>query len=643
MKSIFSVISRSLIATVFLAALALNSHSEELPLADSPPAVAGFLPESTLLFLHIPDGSATKSRYETSNLRKFLTSPETLTTAQALWESIEMRATSTPMGFDGFRQNLKEAKEVLGPVIPLLDGEAFIALTGVNSSDSVFPFKYQVIAGIKPKSGTAGYDAYVDLVKSRLKLKNIDTAPNVGQDTVEGVSYDFASPPSDKTDKSKRVCFAKYDGWVLISIGEASLADFLQRATCKNKTSSFASNPGIKKGWQSFHKNADAEIMANVPPLIALLEKSSPDKQSATILDAHTKSLAAYGMSCVFKNGLIEDRTVEIHTPGTEFSTSKLAAPCDFSTLKYTSPQTVIYMARSLNLPAILKAYESTTIPGNYPPQTLGEIVSQMRDGAKNENLDLDAAIAAFGNEAALIIDSDTSKPLPEAGIFVKLQKPDDLLPFYKYILDKVGDRLEIDRYYLKQDTVGGYKVLLINYKDVAFLPPTVVTMGGGPVFGIFSSKDAARRYLTEPAATSTVADQAEFKTVFPDGLAGCTGAFFMNSPVILRQAAPTLRSLYGSYTSPYFGQRFPALANLTLPETLVAPDLVTGWSIRYKAADNVGVTSSLSGIGNQLNPLIATITAAYTQYMLSRRVTSVFDKINKRLEEAKAEEEKAK
>ncbi|HSI83144.1 MAG TPA: hypothetical protein VK970_05130, partial [Candidatus Methylacidiphilales bacterium] len=298
--------------------------------------------------------------------------------------------------------------------------------------------------------------------------------------------------------------------------------------------------------------------------------------------------------------------------PNEKFDISKFSKPCAFESVKYTSPATVLYAAQSWDAPALLQLYSTMEFEERGQKVNIGELINKGRENLKKVNLDLDSIVAAFGDENAVVLDWD-GKSLPEAGLFMKLAKPENLVPVYTLALAGIGDKpREFGKVTLTVDTLAGNKVAYISYPEAPVpVPPTVVTLGG-PVFGVFSNKEAAERYLSKPAAPTSVVDQAQFKEVLPGGLTGkgYIGITYLNTPTILNQASPHLRKAYGDY-SPMMTDSVPEFASLTFPDKLVVPDLITAWVLTQKFEGDVAVSVSNSGIGNQLIPIYTTAIGA--------------------------------
>ncbi|PTY00910.1 hypothetical protein DB346_14985 [Verrucomicrobia bacterium LW23] len=607
MKKLKSLVP-SLVAAVLLAVPGLIScPAQDTTTADAAPKVAEYLPDSTILFLHLSDVSATAKAYEGSNLKKIIDAPETAALWDASWAALKRAAGEKAGGEASFNKGLAEFLDITKPLLPVLDGEAFISWSGINMgpTKTVLPVSGFLIAGVKPKD-IASYDKYVEEVKGKLKAKGMDLTAFSGTGTAEGVAYDFLTGPRyGKDNKEARVIFAKYNGWVLIAVGESALTDFVQRASGKKAGGNLAGDPLAKKAWTKLHANADTHILFNVPPLMKTLAQIPAPEIKSALNNPGLKMMGAVGASAKFVGPLIEDRYAAVTLPYEKFDVAKIAKPCPFSTLKYTSPATLIYAAQTFNLPAIVEMYNTMEFEENGQTIKISDYITQARDALKQMNLDFDAILAAFGEENAFLLDWD-GKGLPELGIFFPLSKPENLVPLYTLALAQLGDKpKEIEKVTITVDEIGGNKVAYISYQEAQMIPPTVVTLGG-PVLGIFSSKEAAERYLTKPAAATSVADQPALKQVLPGGITGkgYTGATYVNTPAIINQSAPMLRSAYGSFAAPMLENDAPEFAKLTLPETLTVPDLITAWAMTQTFEGDTAVTFSTSGIGNQLIPV---------------------------------------
>ncbi|MEZ0298156.1 MAG: hypothetical protein ACAI35_17040, partial [Candidatus Methylacidiphilales bacterium] len=608
-----------------------------------PPAVAGFVPPDTIVFLHLPDITATLNGFQGSNLRKIFLSPEGQAVAGSVWASVEKLATD-PLVFSDieqkdpaavekkkrefFNEKVNAAMQIMIPALPLLDGEAFIAWSGLNAPGAPMRLSGRVILGLRPKNGPAAFTSYAAFITGKLKEAGQDLSRVTGTDTVEGVTYSYlALPvvaivpkdnvPADPANKDRRLCFAIYKDWVLIAVGERGLADFIQRATGTGD-GGLAKAPDVVQTWQKLYAAPDSQGFVAVQPLLKNLDALVTDPQiRETLRRMWTRDMGISAFSARFNGALIEDRYATTLTSGgtgapgstgagTNMTRNQYDKPCAFTTMRYTSPATVGYLARCIDFARTLRDIEADK------DDTLGmaEPLKRFRSGLSQIGIKVESLAEAMGDEFAVVVDSDGTA-IPEAAFIVPLVKPENFAPLAEFATKYLGvNGLEDDALTFKLGTIDKYTVVEVSYPRSPMIPTTVVTLAGGPVFGIFSSRKTAERHLTKPAAATTVMDQPEFKTALPGGAAELKGAAaltYVNTPAVTAQAFPLMRMMYGIYIAPNLAGSAPALARLTLPDTLIVPQLTTGWAATVRLEDNALVVHSLSGIGNPVSSAMGT------------------------------------
>ncbi|MEZ0298320.1 MAG: hypothetical protein ACAI35_17865 [Candidatus Methylacidiphilales bacterium] len=590
----------------------------ELPLAKAPPRIAEVLPGDVILFLHLPDVTATLKAYEGSDLKKAVEAPETVVMRETLWATLgrwipNFDEKGVPISG---KEKLDQFAAIALQATPLLQGEAFIAWSGVNSSPEkdTLRFSGKIIAGVKPKAGTGVYDAYVSVVKALLIARGNNLSEMTGSDTVEGVPYEYMLGPGPRFDrqyKEKRLCFAKYNGWVLISAGESGLADFIQRSSGK-KQGSLAELASARKSWGQLHADADGQMIIDVAGVRKTVRELNAPTKAVILLDSILdQGTSIMSWSAKFRGPLLEDRYSNTMLPKSTIYRAVFGKPCTFDTLRYTTPSTVLYSAIHMDWPALMKALPEL----DTEEENISDYAEEARAELATLKLNLDDIVAALGSELCVVADFEANRG-PEAAILLRLSKPEKLEELFAKALEGFEQNSDLGIEEIKTrattETIGEFKVLVISYPKYPKIRPTIVTVGGWlaqPVLGIFSSRAAAVRLLTQPPASKTVADQPFFQVALPGGFKEYSALTYIDTPVMLNQSEPGLRKLFSVFVNfiPKI-HLMPELANLTLPKKLVLPDLM-GAQIEAEQMGPDGdmtISTSLSGAGNQIGYIFA-------------------------------------
>jgi hypothetical protein len=527
---------------------------------------AELVPADTMAFMTIPNAAKLMAGYETSQLKKLIEAPEAKPVIDTIIDWVGQKNADLIRAF-----------------LPNLSGQSFIAVTHFDPDK---PEQIGFVAAMKPKPGTGDFDGFVEKLKAT--YPDLIKQGTTGTGNVAGVDYQWIKGPG----AADKICVAKLSGWIVTTWGEASLGDWVQRLQKKSSTPSLAQSADYQKSVERVGKDSMTLVYLNSQALAPVM-KNFLHRQPASsdYLEKRVDAMGGVALGTSFEQGEIRDRFSFLMPRQAQIDAGAMG-PCTFDTLKFTSPDTRFYWASNVNWTQVWKGLQEQ---GSANPQ-LGGVASSLQTWAQGEGLDLQHNILdALGPEVSLQMEWSADTTYPDAGLFVKVDKPDDFKPTIAAILDTL------------RKTYGN--VALINeiaddthhYAALKFVQPVPVTptiTEDGDYFGVFLTETHAARSFKRDATTGLL-HNADFLRQIGDKRNGASQILFLDSPQLLDRGYRT--------AMPYLS--LAAMLNKSVAATLkdrhLPPDLawlapMGTWSFVTSLDDNGGQGYSISGIGNQ-------------------------------------------
>ncbi len=535
-------------------------------------AAADLVPSDTVVFATIPNAAAITADYETSHLKQIVDSPN----AKPLLDTI-----SNQIG----GKNL----ELLQAFLPCLSGQSFIALTHFDPNN---PVQAGLIAGLKPKPGLGDFNGFIDKLKAAYPDALAQGTTGSGQ--VEGLDYQWIKGPN----APDKICVAQYRGWIITAWGEASLQDWWDRLGKKASTPSLSQNAAYQKSLLRVGKDSETILYIDSQSALGMLQKhlASTNPAQGTYLAKKWQALGAMMVGTRFEDGDIADHFSMLIPAQAQRDAGMTAGPCAFDTLKFTSPDTEFYWARSLDFGQAWKDLQeqSSQAPGTNPVVDAG--ISSLQNWAQNEKLDLQHnVIDPLGKEISFQLEWGSDATYPEAGLFVKLDKPDDFKPTIAAIVDTIRQRFETSAV-VNEISANGHNFATLKFVQPLPISPTITE--DGPYFGIFLTENQAARSFQRDESVGLLND-AGFKRQIGDRKADASQLIFFNSPKFLDRTYQTAMP-YLSLAAMFNPTLGSALKGRNLPPDLQWLAPIDSWSVAVSSDDEGVKGYSVSGIGNQ-------------------------------------------
>jgi hypothetical protein len=510
--------------------------------------------------------------YQTSQLKKLVDAPE----ARPLIDSI-----SRLIG----AKNL----DLLQIFLPNLSGQSFLALTHF---DSAHPAQVGLIGGFKPKPGTENFDQFIVRLKAAYPAVLSQGTTGAGQ--VDGLDYQWIQGPG----ASDKICVARHRGWIVTAWGEASLRDWWERMKKKAVTPGLSQNPDYQKSLARIGPDSEAVLYLDYPALLGLLEKNMSAAQPATAryLATKLKSLGAAAVGTRFERGQIADRFSMLVPRQAQIDLGMPAGPCPFDTLNFTGPDTRFYWASEMNFEHAWKncQEQAAQLPASNP--VMSNWVTSLQSWAQSHNLDLEKnIIGPLGHEISAQVEWSADNTYPEAGLFIKLDRPDDFKPTEAAIIDTVRQTY-VTSAAVNEIESGSQHFATLKFIQSLPVSPTITE--DGPYFGLFLTENQAVRAFQRDASIG-VLNNPDFINQLGDRWRGASQLVFLDSPRLLERSYQTALP-YVSLAA-MFNRTLSALfQGHTLPSDLPWLAPIGAWSFTVSRDDEGLKGYSISGIGNQ-------------------------------------------
>ncbi len=528
---------------------------------------AELVPGDTVAFALIPNGASIGASYATSKLRTLVDAPE----AKPLLDSISHLVGDKNLG-------------LLRVLAPDLSGQSFLALTHI---DPAHPGETGFIAGMRPKMGTDHFDEFIQQVNAA--YPDLAHETKTGHDTLLGVDYQWIEGAREPG----RLCVARYRGWIVTSWGEAALQDWLERMQGKSATPSLAANPDYTK---SLGRVGDGQALLYVSyaHLFDLLAPSLAISNPG-LVDNFRKQMAGFGGGAIassFKDGDITDRFSLLDPKQAQLDHGMSAQPCPFDTLKFTGPDTRLYIGASLNWPQIWKNVQAQA-PFN---PALQNIVNRLTSLAQAGNIDIEKNVVdALGAEYSIQLEWPADSLYPDLGIFVKVDKEADFKPTVAALIEYARSQFSTSAVINEMQADGRTFATL---KMVQPMPVSPTITEDGPYFGFFLNETHAVRALARDESRGLLHND-DFNRQIGAQRDGASQLVFLDTPKLLDQAYRTALP-YVSLGAMMNPQLAALVQGNQLPANLAWMAPMGTWSLLVRSDDD-GVTGySVSGIGNQ-------------------------------------------
>lgn len=590
--------------------------------------VEKYLPTSTVALAYVPNAASSGVRIYSSRFLKVV-SDKNAQDLGTLIAGLIIGGAGGPEVSPEMQKELEQLGEKLGPA---MSGESFIAITGLNPhaarmiditrGPAFNPEQFvagHLIAGLKPKQGPSAYDAFEQHIRERWE-RDKPEGIEMGTGTVEGQPYEYLVESRNASNPNCRFLRLKLDGWVLFSLGEAPMADFIKRYRgTSGLAPSLAENPHFVEVKQHLDPSADAVTYVGMAEIAKTVKAAVTDPTHAQLAGLALDWTPAMGMSATVDNGMISDRYYYIMPEERRIDLGQFYAPCAYETLRATHPQhTLFYMAQAIDLKALAARLPQLARQAG----ATGEAADPVRQIAKTvalTGLDLEKNILdAVGHEIAAFSETGAEMEVgipfllslkfqrPISGMLITLKDPAAFEPTAALVINILKAFVGSGEH--RETVSNGYELTTlqgrISLRDYGLpVPPSMTVtyevsiISKGPMFGIITSRETALRVLSTPKGAQTFMDGPNYAPLKGMNTSGSSGMIYLNTPQLVNTYYPVIAKQARSAISMIAAQYG---ANIVLPDKLDFFENATAWVSTIKVGKTGLEMTSLSGVGNQ-------------------------------------------
>ncbi len=387
------------------------------------PRAADLLPESSLVFLDLPDFSRSRDDFSRTEL-------------SALWDEPEVQAfLKKPL--DMFRQNPSHPgvdngnAAILDFALNSAQGEVFLGLTHVTILPS---FGAGLVVGAD--TGHKEFQAAAGLYKLEGSLKKANPNGDFEDKKYLGVKYTLWQTTPDLP-----ICHAFFNSLLVFTFGEDTMRDMIASYTgqvppnFKRLSASARFVNAQQHAANNYHFLAYVnvqQVLGLFGPLLAFSPQTSGAFQKLDGMDD-----AALSMTFL-------DRGVQdVGFLSYSRNAPKPAPPTQHKTLALTSPDTLLYSVGSANLAAIYEEAMQTLSQSGNTSITLS--VGQFQQALRTRGIHMrEDILQQFGPETAVIASWRAGARSPDVAFVAEIANEDKLRPALDNALNA-----------LKQSTLG--------------------------------------------------------------------------------------------------------------------------------------------------------------------------------------------
>jgi hypothetical protein len=266
--------------------------------------------------------------------------------------------------------------------------------------------------------------------------------------------------------------------------------------------------------------------------------------------------------------------------------------PCPFDTLKFTGPDTRLYIATSVNWQQVWKNFQEQ-ITTQAP---LHAVIDQLNSWAKTENIDVEKNIIdPLGSEYSMQMEWPADSTYPDVSFFLKVDKPDDFKPTIAAMIDTARKAFSSSAV-ITEMTSDGHKYATV--KPVLPVPFSPTITEDGPWFGLFLNSQNAVRSMARDESRGLLHND-DFNRQIGDERKSASEIIFFDSPKLIDQTYRTALP-YLSMAAMFNPAVASVLKDRHLPADLKWLEPMNTWST-VVTSDDDGITGySRSGVGNQ-------------------------------------------
>jgi hypothetical protein len=379
------------------------------------PKAVDLLPDSTLLYVSVPDFARSRQDFEQSQLYALWQEPE----VQAFLE--KPRATLREAGGTGKSDSVLDAF-FQDRISGLLQGEVFFGVTSLKLTS----FQSGIVAGVDVKQKKLEAQAFLKLLEHDLAQR----FPNSTATEKRFLGTDYVV--WELTGKYQ-ICHAFLNSLLVFTADENLMRDMVTRFArqAPSDAKPLAANVSFQNTLKQMPPGHELVAYLNVGqlvslfgPLLALSPQTGGFLQKITSIDSSATSVT-------FVDGLVEDCSLVQYT-----GTNHVAEPpVARHTLTLTSPDTSVYAVFGADLAAAYRqTMDALAMSGNT---TLTTAATDFDRATRHRGLRFaEDVLANLGPELAIVVTWRESASRPDVAFVAEVQNADALRPKLDVAMD---------------------------------------------------------------------------------------------------------------------------------------------------------------------------------------------------------------
>ncbi len=444
------------------------------------PKATDLLPDSTLLFVDIPDFAKSRAEFQKTAIYAMWHEPE----VQAF---LEKPLAALRSAF-GEKKGTKKENDVLEAVLDALQGEAFLAVTHIALIPNV---QAGVVIGLDVKKKRLETAAMLFKLERRLRAQY----PNVAFTTRNHLGMKYSVW---EIRPGYLVCRAALNSLVVVTLGEDAMRDVIARfkSSSQSPSPALSANANYRNVVSHMPAGYEGLVFFNVDHVMDLIGPFMMVPQVANTFQKLAR-LQTAGASVTFVDRGIQDVLFAAYKKD---ATPKPSPPTQRKSLAFTTPQTLLYTVSSADLTeGYDEAMQSLTQSGN-PSLATGAL--QFEQTLRRQGVRMrDDVLARLGPETALIANWRAGTRIPDVALVAEVRDAGKMRPAMDAALNT-----------LKQVTLGTDEQAPWNQTEhlgqtlhtvsigAGLVSPTYVTTDNYFILGL--TPDYVRELLDQSSAT---------------------------------------------------------------------------------------------------------------------------------------------
>ncbi len=365
------------------------------------PRAAELLPDTTLLFLRIPDFARARHEFRQTG-------------AYRLWEEPAVRAflekplaaLDAAVGAPHVTNN-QRARDL---ILDTLQGEVFLAVTRFSP---LMPSQPGLVFGTDTKQNLLQTKLVVGTFERNIRKQQ----PAGALVTKKYLGHEYTAWRRDETNT---ICYGFLKSLFLITLQEDVYRDLIARHAQAKPASTLAGHAAFQSFLNQMQSGDQFAAFLNFQPITALLAPLLAFQNQGTSALQKLAAIQSTGLILNFAGSQIHERRITRYAPGAHTPTAPIAR----RTLAFTQPDTLAYLASATDLASFYTETATALVQAGLPKPAA--VINNLERDLRRANIRLtDDVLAKLGPETAWIVNWRPTARAPEVAYIATVRDPD--------------------------------------------------------------------------------------------------------------------------------------------------------------------------------------------------------------------------